>query len=308
MKIKLMVVVVVVILVVLFVYVEKIGVMMVLFDDIFLIILCNSIVDLVKKDGVMVQIEDGGNDVGKQLSQVQNMIVQKVDVIIVNVVDIDVMLKIMKMVIVVKILFVYVNCKLVDFDKLLVGVVVVVFDEKQLGMLQVCQVCKLFGGKGDIFVLMGELFNELVCVCIKDIEDVIVMKDCVGMKIVDKCEGKWSCMQGQDIMMNWLSFGIKFDVIVLNNDEMVIGVINVLKVVCKFMLKIVVVGIDVMLDGFVVMKVGELKVLVYQNVIGQGVQVVVVVFKFVKKQLVDCYVNVLFEFVMFDNMNQYVKY
>lgn len=50
--------------------------------------------------------------------------------IIVNVVDIDVMLKIMKMVIVVKILFVYVNCKLVDFDKLLVGVVVVVFDEK----------------------------------------------------------------------------------------------------------------------------------------------------------------------------------
>lgn len=49
-----MVVVVVVILVVLFVYVEKIGVMMVLFDDIFLIILCNSIVDLVKKDGVMV--------------------------------------------------------------------------------------------------------------------------------------------------------------------------------------------------------------------------------------------------------------
>lgn len=287
---------------------EKIGVTMASFDDTFLTILRNSIADSAKKDGATVQIEDGGNDVGKQLSQVQNMIAQKVDAIIVNAVDTDATPKITKMVTAAKIPLVYVNRKPVDFEKLPAGVAVVASDEKQSGTLQARQVCKLLGGKGDILVLMGELSNESARARTKDIEDVIASKDCSGMKIVDKREGKWSRTQGQDITMNWLSSGTKFDAIVSNNDEMAIGAINALKAARKLTPKTVVAGIDATPDGLAAMKSGDLKVSVYQNAAGQGAQAVATALKLAKKQPVDRYVNVPFELVTPENMNQYAKH
>ncbi|AKM39959.1 sugar ABC transporter substrate-binding protein [Burkholderia contaminans] len=308
MKTKLMAVAAAAILAAPLAHAEKIGVTMASFDDTFLTILRNSIADSAKKDGATVQIEDGGNDVGKQLSQVQNMIAQKVDAIIVNPVDTDATPKITKMVTAAKIPLIYVNRKPVDFDKLPAGVAVVASDEKQSGTLQARQVCKLLGGKGDLLVLMGELSNESARARTKDIEDVIATKDCSGMKIVDKREGKWSRTQGQDITMNWLSSGTKFDAIVSNNDEMAIGAINALKAARKLTPKTVVAGIDATPDGLAAMKAGELKVSVYQNASGQGQQAVAAALKLAKKQPVDRYVNVPFELVTPENMNQYAKH
>ncbi|WP_321785736.1 sugar ABC transporter substrate-binding protein [Burkholderia pyrrocinia] len=308
MKTKLMAVAAAAILAAPLAHAEKIGVTMASFDDTFLTILRNSITDAAKKDGATVQIEDGGNDVGKQLSQVQNMIAQKVDAIIVNAVDTDATPKITKMVTAAKIPLVYVNRKPVDFDKLPAGVAVVASDEKQSGTLQARQVCKLLGGKGDLLVLMGELSNESARARTKDIEDVIATKECSGMKIVDKREGKWSRTQGQDITMNWLSSGTKFDAIVSNNDEMAIGAINALKAARKLTPKTVVAGIDATPDGLASMKSGELKVSVYQNAIGQGAQSVAAALKLAKKQPVDRFVNVPFELVTPENMNQYAKH
>ncbi|MBN3826666.1 sugar ABC transporter substrate-binding protein [Burkholderia sp. Ac-20384] len=308
MKTKLMAVAAAAILAAPLAHAEKIGVTMASFDDTFLTILRNSITDAAKKDGATVQIEDGGNDVGKQLSQVQNMIAQKVDAIIVNAVDTDATPKITKMVTAAKIPLVYVNRKPVDFDKLPAGVAVVASDEKQSGTLQARQVCKLLGGKGDILVLMGELSNESARARTKDIEDVIATKDCSGMKIVDKREGKWSRTQGQDITMNWLSSGTKFDAIISNNDEMAIGAINALKAARKLTPKTIVAGIDATPDGLASMKSGELKVSVYQNAAGQGQQAVAAALKLAKKQPVDRYVNVPFELVTPENMAQYAKH
>ncbi|MBU9378140.1 sugar ABC transporter substrate-binding protein [Burkholderia multivorans] len=308
MKTKLMAVAAAAMLAVPLAHAEKIGVTMASFDDTFLTILRNSIADAAKKDGATVQIEDAGNDVGKQLSQVQNMIAQKVDAIIVNAVDTDATPKITKMVTAAKIPLVYVNRKPVDFDKLPAGVAVVASDEKQSGTLQARQVCKLLGGKGDLLVLMGELSNESARARTKDIEDVIATKDCAGMRIVDKREGKWSRTQGQDITMNWLSSGMKFDAIVSNNDEMAIGAINALKAARKWTPKTIVAGIDATPDGLASMKSGELKVSVYQNASGQGTQAVAAALKLAKKQNVDRYVNVPFELVTPDNMNQYAKH
>lgn len=308
MKTKLMAVAAAVMLAMPLAHAEKIGVTMASFDDTFLTILRNSIADAARKDGATVQIEDAGNDVGKQLSQVQNMIAQKVDAIIVNAVDTDATPKITKMVTAAKIPLVYVNRKPVDFDKLPAGVAVVASDEKQSGTLQARQVCKLLGGKGDLLVLMGELSNESARARTKDIEDVIATKDCAGMRIVDKREGKWSRTQGQDITMNWLSSGMKFDAIVSNNDEMAIGAINALKAARKWTPKTIVAGIDATPDGLASMKSGELKVSVYQNASGQGTQAVAAALKLAKKQNVDRYVNVPFELVTPDNMNQYAKH
>lgn len=284
---------------------QKIGVTMALFDDTFLTILRNGIQDSAKKAGASVQIEDGKNDVATQLSQIQNMIAQKVDAIIVNPVDTDVSPKITKMVRDAKIPLVYVNRKPVDFEKLPAGVAFVASDEKVSGTLQTQHVCKLLKGKGDLLVLMGELSNEAARTRTKDIEDVVKTKECAGLKIADKREGKWSRTSAQDITTNWLSSGLKFDAIVANNDEMAIGAINALKAAKKWSAGTIVAGIDATPDALASMKAGDLKVTVFQNAAGQGAGSVEAALKLIKKQPVDRFVNVPFELVIPENLSKY---
>jgi inositol transport system substrate-binding protein len=283
---------------------QKVGLAMAELDT-FLTILKNGVVDAGKKNNVTVQVEDAGADVNKQLGQIQNLIAQKVDAIIVNPVDTDATPKITKMVTDAKIPLIYVNRKPVDFDKLPAGVAFVASDEKISGTVQTQEVCRLLKGKGDILVLMGELSNEAARTRTKDIEEVIATKECSGIKIVDKKEGKWDRIKGQDIMTNWLSAGLKYDAVIANNDEMAIGVINALKAAKKWTPASIVAGIDATPDALASMKAGDLKVTVFQNAAGQGSGSIDAALKLIKKQPVDRFVNVPFELVTPANLAKY---
>ena len=283
---------------------QKVGLAMAQLDT-FLTILKDGVVDAGKKSGATVQVEDAQNDVGKQLSQIQNLIAQKVDAIIVNPVDTDVTPKITKMVTDAKIPLVYVNRKPVDFAKLPAGVAFVASDEVVSGTLQTQEVCRLLKGKGDIVVLMGELSNEAARTRTKDIEDVLATPACSGIKILDKREGKWDRTQGQDITTNWLSTGLKFDAIIANNDEMAIGAINALKASKKWTSASLVAGIDATPDALASMKAGDLKVTVFQNAAGQGSGAMDAALKLSKKQPVERFVNVPFELVTPANLAKY---
>lgn len=283
---------------------QKVGLAMAELDT-FLTILKNGTLDAGKKAGATVQVEDAQADVGKQLSQIQNFIAQKVDAIIVNPVDTDVTPKITKMVTEAKIPLVYVNRKPVDFDKLPAGVAFVASDEKVSGTIQTQHVCKLLGGKGQVLVLMGDLSNEAARTRTKDIDDVLASKECSGIKIADKREGKWSRTNGQDITTNWLSSGVKFDAIIANNDEMALGAINALKASKKWGPSSIVAGIDATPDALASMKAGDLKVTVFQNAAGQGSGAVESALKLIKKQPVDRFVNVPFELVTPENLSKY---
>ncbi|ACB35571.1 periplasmic binding protein/LacI transcriptional regulator [Leptothrix cholodnii SP-6] len=283
---------------------QKVGLAMAELDT-FLTILKNGTVDAGKKAGATVQVEDAQGDVGKQLSQIQNLIAQKVDAIIVNPVDTDATPKITKMVTDAKIPLVYVNRKPVDFAKLPAGVAFVASDEKVSGTVQTQEVCRLLKGKGNVLVLMGELSNEAARTRTQDIEDVVATKECSGIKIADKREGKWSRTNGQDIMTNWLSSGVKFDAVIANNDEMAIGAINALKAAKKWTPASIVAGIDATPDALASMKAGDLKVTVFQNAAGQGSGAVETALKLIKKQPVDRFVNVPFELVTPANLAKY---
>ncbi len=66
---------------------QNVGVTMMAFDDLFLTNLRGAIATKAKEAGVNVQFADAQTDIGKQLSQIQNFITQKVDAIVVNPVD-----------------------------------------------------------------------------------------------------------------------------------------------------------------------------------------------------------------------------
>ncbi len=285
-------------------YAQKIGLAMAN-QDTFLNIMSNALIEHAKKSGASVQMEVAQDDVGKQLSQIQNFIAQKVDAIIVNPVDTDATPKMTKMVTDAKIPLIYVNRQPVDFAKLPAGVAFVASDERVSGTLETQEVCRVLKGKGNIVVLMGELSNEAARTRTKDIEEVIATKECNGIKILDKREGKWSRTNAQDIVTNWLSSGMKFDAVVANNDEMAIGAINALKAAKKWTPDFMVAGIDATPDALASMKAGDLKVSVFQNAAGQGIGSVDAALKLIKKQPVERFVNIPFELVTPANLSKY---
>ncbi len=247
----------------------KIGVTMSAFDDNFLTVLRNSMKSHAgsQKD-VSVQFEDAQNDIGRQISQVQNFIAQRVDAIVVNVVDTEVTPKITKMVSAAGIPLVYVNR--LPADRVLPAKVAFVgSNEVESGTLQMKEVCRQMNGKGNIVVMMGDLSNQAARMRTKDVEDVIASPACKGIKIVEKQTAKWSRTEGRDLMMNWLSAGVKFDAVVSNNDEMALGAIQALKA-AKRLNGTIVAGVDATRDALTAMKAGELKVTVFQNAAGQG--------------------------------------
>jgi ABC-type sugar transport system substrate-binding protein len=97
----------------------NIGVSMALFDDNFLTVLRNGMVEQAKgMEGVNLQVEDAQNDVAKQLDQIKNFIASGVDAIIVNPVDTSATQAMSDAAAAAKVPLVYVNREPVNVDTL----------------------------------------------------------------------------------------------------------------------------------------------------------------------------------------------
>lgn len=289
---------------------ETIGVSMALFDDNFLTVLRNGMIDYSKGlDGVTLQIEDAQNDVGKQLSQVQNFVAAGVDAIIVNPVDTDATVALSQAAAEAGIALVYVNRQPVNVDELPEKQAFVASDEKQSGTLETREVCRLLkeAGKTEAkaVVMMGELSNQAARVRTQDIKDVVATPECSFIRLVEEQTANWSRTQGSDLMTNWLSAGVEFDAVISNNDEMAIGAIQSLKAAGRAMDDVIVAGIDATQDALAAMAAGDLDVSVFQNAAGQGQGAVDAALKLARGESVEKKVYVPFELVTPANLKDY---
>ncbi|MDW6026055.1 sugar ABC transporter substrate-binding protein [Mesorhizobium sp. BAC0120] len=290
---------------------ENIGVSMALFDDNFLTVLRNGMIDYAKTlDGVTLQVEDAQNDVAKQQSQIQNFIASGVSAIIVNPVDTDATAAMSKIAADAGIPLVYVNREPVNVDSLPDKQAFVASDERESGTLETKEVCRLLKEAGkkeaNIVVMMGELSNQAARQRTADVHDVIATPECSFMKIVEEQTGNWQRTQGTDLMTNWLSAGRKFDAVVSNNDEMAIGAIQALKAANTDMKTMIVGGVDATQDALAAMKAGDLKVTVFQDAAGQGKGAVDTALKLVKGEKVDKKVYIPFQLVTPANMDKFM--
>ena len=290
----------------------NVGVSMAKFDDNFLTVLRNGMSDYAKTlPGTTVQIEDAGNDTGKQLSQVQNFIASKVDAIIVNPVDTSATQAMTDAAAAAKIPLVFVNRQPVNVDTLPKGQAFVASNEADSGTLETKQVCKLLkdAGKGsgaNILVMMGELSNQAAVQRTKDIHEVIATDDCKFIKIVQEQTANWSRTEAQDLMTNWLSSGVKYDAIVANNDEMAIGALLALKAAGVDTSKTIIGGVDATQDALASMKAGDLKVTVFQDAAGQGKGALDAALTLAKGGDVAQKVYIPFQLVTPDNMAKFM--
>ncbi|WHS90900.1 substrate-binding domain-containing protein (plasmid) [Sinorhizobium kummerowiae] len=285
---------------------ENVGITIARSDSAFLTILRNGMQDQAAKlDGVTVQVEDAQNDTSRQLDQVQNFVSSGVDAIIVVAVDGDSTPALTKMATDAGIPIVYANHPPADVDKLPETAAFVGSNEIDSGTLETKEVCRLLGGKGAAYVLMGPLNNHSSLTRTKDIHDVIATDECKGMSVIEEQSANWDRLEAANIMTNWLSTGREFDAVIANNDEMAIGAIQAMKAAGVDMSKVVVGGIDATPDGLAAMAAGDLDVTVFQNAIAQGAAAMDAAVALSRDQKTARQIWVPFELVTPENMKDY---
>ncbi|WP_233712986.1 sugar ABC transporter substrate-binding protein [Amaricoccus solimangrovi] len=276
------------------------------FDDSFLTVLRNGMIDYAKEKGdVTLQMEDAQNDVQRQLSQVQNFIALGVDAIIVNAVDTDGTQALTQLAEDAKIPLVYVNRQPVNVDELPSDQAFVASDEVESGTLQTKEVCRLLGGKGKVAVIVGELSNQAARQRTQDVHDVIGTGECKGMEIAAEQSANWTRIEAYDLMTNWLSNGLQVDAIIANGDESAIGAIQAIRAAGQDPQPLVIAGINATKEALVSMKEGDLDVTVFQDAFGQGNTAIDVALRLIDGEPVEQKTYVPFELVTPENMREY---
>lgn len=290
---------------------ENIGVSMALFDDNFLTVLRNGMIETADgMDGVDIQVEDAQNDVAKQLDQINNFIASGVDAIIVNPVDTSATQAMSDAAEAAGVPLVYVNREPINVDTLPDNQAFVASDERESGTLETIEICDLLAAAGkdpaNIYIMMGELSNQAAVQRTQDIDDVIAAGKCaVELNVIDRQTANWSRDEAQDLMTNWLSTGEPFDALISNNDEMAIGALQAMKAAGIAMEDVVVGGIDSTQDALLAMAAGELDVTVFQDAAGQGSGALDAALKLARGEAVDQKVYIPFQLVTPENMSDF---
>ena len=292
---------------------ENIGVSMALFDDNFLTVLRNGLIEQADAmDGVDIQVEDAQNDVAKQLDQINNFIASGVDAIIVNPVDTSATQAMSDAAAAAGVPLVYVNREPINVDTLPDNQAFVASDERESGTLETKEVCRLLSEAGkteaNIYVMMGELSNQAAVQRTADIHDVMASGECgVTLNILQEQTANWSRDEAQDLMTNWLSTGEPFDAVISNNDEMAIGAIQAMKAAGMSMADVIVGGVDATQDALAAMQAGDLDATVFQDAAGQGAGALDAALKLSKGEAVDTKVYIPFQLVTPANIDQFLS-
>jgi inositol transport system substrate-binding protein len=285
---------------------QTVGVSIAHFDLLFLTNLREAMAARAKETGVKLQFEYAQGNIGKQFSQIQTFVAQKVDAIVVNPVDSSATTKMTKLIRGAGIPLVYVNRQ--PFEPLKPGepVVYVGSDENVPGKLQGEEIARLLNNKGNVIIMMGDLATLSAILRTEGVEKVVAQHP--EMKIVQKQTANWRRNEAVDLMNESLVAGTKIDAVAANNDEMAIGAIIALQQAGKDPKKIVIGGVDATRDALAEMEKGNLAVTVFQDARGQGKAVVDSAVKLIKGEKFDSpYVYIPFQLVTQENYKEFLN-
>lgn len=289
---------------------QTIGATIARFDDNFLTVMRNGMVDhATGLNGVDLQVEDATDDIGKQIDQVRNFVASGVDAIIVNIVDTSAGAAVTEAAGDVPLVFV--NREPDNVDGLPETQAFVASNEIESGTLEAFQICRNLRAAGKAggasgYLMNGQLSNQAAVQRSKDVHDVIGMDMCSFMTLIDEQTANWSRDEAQSLMTNWLSSGEEFDFVIANNDEMAIGAIQAMKAAGIDMAEVEVGGVDATQDALVAMQAGELDVTVFQDAFGQGAGSVDTALALAAGEDVDQKVYIPFKLVTPENIDDFL--
>ena len=285
----------------------KIGVAMALFDDVWLTLVRDAMTKWAKSHpDVELTIVDAANDTAKQTGQVENFLAQGMNAVVILPVDTAATGPMTKSVVKAGKPLVYVNRKPSNLPK---GVVYCGSNSIEAGIMNMEELGKAMGGKGNVVILMGELSNEAAIGRTDGIKKVVKEKF-PDIKIVREQSGNWKREQGKTIMENWLASGQEINGVASNNDEMALGSLQAIKAAGKLG-KVPVGGTDGSHDALESMDKNELNNTVFQDPVGQGEEAVNAAYLLVKKEsnpkVVDGNIWIPYQKITKENYKSFMK-
>jgi inositol transport system substrate-binding protein len=285
----------------------KIGVTLAMFDDVFI----TNVRDAMTKwasshPDVGLTIVDAAGDTAKQVGQVENFLAQGMDAVVILPVDTTATGPMTKAIVKAGKPLVYVNRKP---EKLPKGVVYVGSKSIDAGVMNMEELGKAMGGKGNLAILIGELSDEPAHGRTDGIKQV-VKEQFPNIKVTREQTGHWKRESGKTIMEDWLASGQQIDGVAANNDEMALGALQAIKAARKID-KIPVGGTDGTHDALESMDKGELNNTVFQDPVAQGEEAVNAAYLMAKHEsnpkAVDSNVWIPYQKITKENYKSFMK-
>jgi len=285
----------------------KIGVTLAMFDDVFITNVRDAMTKWAKAHPeVELTIVDAAGDTAKQVGQVENFLAQGMDAVVILPVDTTATGPMTKGIVKAGKPLVYVNRKPENLPK---GVVYVGSKSIDAGVMNMEELGKAMGGKGNLAILIGELSDEPAHGRTDGIKQV-VKEQFPNIKVTREQTGHWKREPGKTIMEDWLASGQQIDGVAANNDEMALGALQAIKAAKKIG-KIPVGGTDGTHDALESMDKGELNNTVFQDPVAQGGEAVNAAYLLVKKEpnpkMVDDNVWIPYQKITKENYKSFMK-
>jgi inositol transport system substrate-binding protein len=241
----------------------KIGVCLSDFNDKFWTYTLNEMKSYSKSlNDVEIIYADAKQDSNTQLSQVEELISQGVDVIVINPVDLEGTKLITDKAKAAKVPIINFNEPFVNNND---TTCYVGSDAKQQGILQMEYLAKKMNYNGNVAIIVGRIGGETQRLRTEAYHEVIAKYP--NMKIVAEQTADWNRARAMALTQIWLESGKKIDAIVCNSDEMAIGALKAIEAAGKIG-NIIVGGIDGTPDALDYLKSGKLAVTVFQDGVG----------------------------------------
>lgn len=201
---------------------------------------------------------------------------------------------------------VFVNVEpITDLTKLPENTVYVGSNEEQSGTLEMEELARLAGYKGNVALLMGEPNHPAAKMRTLDVKN--VMAQYPNMTLVKSETANWARNQAYKIVSGWIKDNLDFNILVANNDEMILGGIMALRDAGKNPKDYFTGGIDATPDALREMQAGNLDVTVLQDAVMQGTTAVDVAYRLMNGVQRDKTEWIPFRLVTPSNLDNFVK-
>lgn len=253
-----------------------------------------------KELGVELIEFDGQGSAEKQLSQAENAIQQKVDLLMFIPQDKSGAAPIIDKANAANIPVIGCNNVTDNIDK---ATAYVGANDIEAGTMEMEHMAKLLNGKGNIVVIHGPYGHSAEIARQQGIED--TLKKFPDIKIIEQNTANWDRTQAMQLMENWIQKdGKNINAVVSHSDDMGMGALQAIEAA---KLDIKVIGVDAIKDALNAVKEGRMSATVFQDVYGQAEGAIKVAMQILKSEKYEKTTYVPFQLVTKDNVDKYLE-
>lgn len=275
-----------------------IGVSLLNLSNEYIVMLNEAIESRAEELGVKLIVNDAQRSADRQVRQVENFILQKVDAIILNPCEREASSPAVDRAKEAGIPIINVNSETRCEPTAFVG-----SSDIESARLAMDYIARRLDGQGRVLMMQG--FLGQTAQIQRDQGAREVLQEHPGLQLLADQTAEWDRAKAITLMENWIqSFGDRIDAVFAQNDEMAMGAVIALEQ-ANMKDRVVVVGVDAIADALQAIKAGRLDATVFQDAQAQGRRAVETAVNIVRDQPFEKNVLIPFRLVTRENVDQY---